>query len=520
MAGVSNPNSARQKMINLMYLVFIAMMALQIPKEVIDSFELVEGGLNKTIEDVSSRNKFIMNQLDLYRRENESKAGDWYQYGVAVKNRSDSLFNYIHELKLNIVKEADGKDGSLDNIKNKEHLDVASIVMLNPMDRKGRKLRESVEAYRDELIRLVQDPAQKKMIASLLDLQIPKGNKLASKDWETAMFDKMPVAAAITLLTKLQADIRSVEGEALSSLLRSIDVGDYRVNDIRAMVIPQSQIVMRGTPYKAQIVLAAVDSTKRPDIYIGNKKLESADGMYVGGSGTIGPQTFSGYIELPQPDGAPKQYPFAETYYVTEQVATIAPTMMNILYESIDNDMKIAIPGVPSGSIRAGISAGSITQKSGNVWTARPPANATSVNITLTASVAGGSSISMSEEFRVRPLPPPQPYIAYRDASGTMRKFTGGTIAKRSLIEAEGVQAAIDDGILDIQFNVTSFELTFYDSMGNAIPEISQSGRFTDRQKEMIRNLARGKRFYITRGKATGPAGKSENLTTIEVIVN
>lgn len=520
MAGVNNPNSARQKMINLMYLVFIAMMAMQIPKEVIDSFELVENSLTKTIEETAHRNEFIMKQLDSYRKDNESKAGDWYNSGVTVKEQSDSLYNYIEDLKLEIVKKADGKNGTLDNIQKKEHLDAASVVMLNPVTRKGRKLREEIEGYRDELIRLVQDSVQKEMIYTLLNLEIPKGNKLASKNWETAMFEKMPVAAAITLLTKLQGDIRNVEGEALSSLLRSIDVGDYRVNDIRAMVIPQSQIVMRGTPYRAQIVLAAVDSTKKPNIFVGGKKLESEDGTYVGGSGAIGSQSFSGYIELPQPDGTIRKYDFTDTYYVTEQTATIAPTMMNVLYESIENDMEIAIPGVPSGSVRASISAGTITQKTGNVWTARPPANSTSVSVTLTASVTGGNPISMTKEFRVRPLPPPMPYIAYRDASGTMRKFTGGTVAKRSLIEAEGVQAAIDDGLLDIPFNVTGFELTFYDSMGNAIPEISQSGRFTDRQKEMIRNLARGKRFYITRGKATGPSGKSENLTTIEVIVN
>ena len=520
MAGVSNPNSARQKMINLMYLVFIAMMALNVSVEVLDGFELVEIGLKKTIAETSHRNELVMKQLTSHYNENKSKAANWYYLGVSVKQQSDSLYNHIEDLKLQIVKKSDGKNGTLDNIKRPDHLDAASRVMLNPVDKKGKKLREDIEKYRDHLLDLVQNPAQKEIIASLLDMKIPKGSKLASENWETAMFERMPVAGAITLLTKLQGDVRNVEGEILTALIRSIDVGDYRVNDIRAMVIPQSQIVMRGTPYRANIVLAAVDSTKRPDIFIGNKRLESADGTYVGGSGAIGPQKFSGYIELPQPDGTSKQYPFSETYYVTEQTATIAPTMMNVLYESIDNDMEIAIPGVPSGSVRATISAGTITQKAGNVWTARPPTNATTVNVTLMADVAGGSPISQSKEFRVRPLPPAQPFIAYRDASGTMRKFTGGTMAKRSLIEAEGIQAAIDDGILDIPFNVTGFELTFYDSMGNAIPEVSQSGRFTDRQKEMIRNLARGKRFYITRVKATDPGGKAQNLATIEVIVN
>lgn len=248
--------------------------------------------------------------------------------------------------------------------------------------------------------------------------------------------------------------------------------------------------------------------------------MEDGTGWYTGGSGSIGPQTFSGRIELPRADGSVSTYPFSETYYVTEQTATIAPTMMNVLYESIDNDIEIAVPGIPSGSVRASISAGAITQKAGNVWTVRPPTNATSVSLIVNASVTGGNPISITKEFRVRPLPPAQPFIAYRDASGALRKFTGGTMSKRSLVEAEGIQAAIDDGILDIPFTVTGFELTYYDSMGNAIPEVSQSGRFTDRQKEVIRNLARGRRFYITRVKATDPGGRSQDLSTIEVIVN
>lgn len=520
MAGVSNPNSARQKMINLMYLVFIAMMALNVSVEVLDGFELVEVGLKKTLAETSNRNEFVMKQLESYYNANQSKAANWYAWGTSVKQKSDSLYNHIEDLKLQIVKQSDGKDGTLDNIKRPDNLDAASRVMLNPVDKKGKKLREDVEQYRDWLLSFVQDTTQKEIIASFLDMEIPKGSKLASKNWETAMFERMPVAAAITLLTKLQGDVRNIEGEILAALIRNIDVGDYRVNDIRAMVIPQSQIVMRNTPYRAQIVLAAIDSTKRPEIFIGGKKLESETATYTGGSGAIGSQTFSGYIELPQPDGTTRKFPFEETYYVTEQTATIAPVWMNVLYESIDNDMEIAIPGVPSGSVRATISAGTITQKAGNVWTARPPANATSVNVTLMANVAGGSSISQTKEFRVRSLPPAQPFIAYKDASGTTRKFMGGTFSKRSLLEADGVQAAVDDGILDIPYTVTGFELTFFDSMGNAIPEISQSGRFTDRQKELIRNLARGKRFYITRGKATDPGGKSHNLPPLEVIVN
>ncbi|MDR3261350.1 MAG: gliding motility protein GldM [Tannerella sp.] len=522
MAISNNPNSPRQKMINLMYLVFIAMMAMNVSVEVLDGFELVEDSLKKTTSDATHRNELLMQELYDYYQMNEAKVEEWYRKGEDVKAQSDGLYDYIQELKVRIVQESDGLKGTLSNIKHKDDLEAASQVMLAPITGEGKKLHERMESYRDHMTALVDDTAKMNVIASMLSMEVPVKIGSIPRNWEATLFEHMPVAAAITLLTKLQSDVRYVEGEALSSLLNSIDVGAYRVNKIEAMVIPQSQIVMRGTPYRAQIVLAALDSTQQPRIFVGDRELpESEKGWYTGGSGALGLQTFTGRIELPRADGSTGVYPFSEAYSVTEPTATIAPTMMNVLYESIDNDIEVAIPGVPSSNVRAGISVGTMTQKSGNVWTARVPANTTEASITLTASMtAGGNPLSMTKAFRVRALPPATPYLLYKDAAGTTHKFLGGSISKRSLIEADGVKAAIDDGILDIPFTVTGFEVTFFDSMGNALPEISQGSAFTQRQKDMIRNLARGKRFYITSIRANDPGGKSQKLATIEVIVN
>jgi gliding motility-associated protein GldM len=508
-------------MINLMYLVFIAMMALNVSVEVLDGFELVDRSLKKTTSDTARHNELLMQELHDYYQMNEAKVKDWYLKGEDVKSQSDGLYDYLQELKIRIVQEADGMNGSLDDIQRKDDLEAASRVMLAPITGEGKKLYERAVAYREHMTTLVDDTAKMNIIASVLDMEVAQKGGI-TRNWETSLFEHMPVAAAITLLTKLQSDVRYVQGEVLASLLNSIDIGAYRVNKVEAMVIPQSQIVMRGTPYRAQIVLAAIDSTQRPKIFVGDRELPETDkGWYTGGAGALGLQTFSGRIELPRADGTTGVYPFSETYSVTEPTATIAPTLMNVLYESIDNDIEVAIPGVPSSSVRASISVGTMTQKSANVWTARPPANAESAKITLTATIPGGNPISMARDFKVRQLPPATPYLLYTDASGTTRKFKGGSISKKSLLEANGVNAAIDDGILDVPFTVTGFEMTFMDSMGNALPEISQSGAMTPRQKEMIRNLTRGKRFYITRVKAVDPGGKAQNLTTtIEVIVN
>ena len=103
MAGISNnPNSPRQKMINLMYLVFIAMMALNVSSEVLDGFGLVEGSLRTSIDNSSTRNKIVNDELEAYYQSNPEKVRSWYEKGKKVKDASDSLFNYVQDLKIRI----------------------------------------------------------------------------------------------------------------------------------------------------------------------------------------------------------------------------------------------------------------------------------------------------------------------------------------------------------------------------------------------------------------------------------
>ena len=123
--------------------------------------------------------------------------------------------------------------------------------------------------------------------------------------------------------------------------------------------------------------------------------------------------------------------------------------------------------------------------------------------------------------YRVRALPDPSPFIEYTD-QGTPKRYRGGTgLPKAVLMNTPGIVAAIDDGLLNIDFRVLSFETVFYDNMGNAVPEVSAGASFSQRQKDMFRRLSRGKRFYISRVRAIGPDGVERLLpTTLEVIVN
>ena len=339
MAGISNnPNSPRQKMINLMYLVFIAMMALNVSSEVLDGFGLVEGSLRTSIDNASTRNKIVNNELEAYYQSNPEKVRNWYEKGKRVKEASDNLFNYVQDLKVRIAQLADGKEADVNNIEHKDDLEAASRVMLAPVAGEGKKLRQQIEEYRKLMGDMVEDEAKTRVIEATLSTTPPRKAGINTRSWEEALFENMPVAAAITLLTKLQSDIRYAEGEVLSNLLSSVDVRDYRVNQITAQVIPESQIVMRGSQYRANIVLSAVDSTKRPTVFVNGKELPyEANGLFTTVAGAPGTYPIKGYIEMPGSDGSTMRREFESEYFVTEPSATVAPMLMNVLYAGIAN---------------------------------------------------------------------------------------------------------------------------------------------------------------------------------------
>ncbi|MDR0795450.1 MAG: gliding motility protein GldM [Tannerella sp.] len=515
MAGIANnPNSPRQKMINLMYLVFIAMLALNVSSEVLDGFELVENSLRTSTRNATRRNEEINANLNRAYQENEAKVGEWYEKGLMVKGQSDELYNYIDELKLRIVQEADGKKADVANIIQKDNLEAASRVMLAPVVGEGKKLRDHIDTYRTGMSDIIGDTGKKAMFDIVLSTEAPQKGGMIANNWETALFENMPVAAAITLLSKIQSDIRFVEGETLTTLLTNVDVGDYRVNLIQAFVIPKSQIVTSGMPFEGQIVLAAVDSTKQPEYYLGETLLSS--NMFSVGTSGVGDRTLSGKVVA---DG--ETYFYNTQYSVSETSATIAPVLMKFLYESIENDIEIGMAGVPSGAVTASLKGtGNIRQKEGNIWTvSNLNVSSGTVDVMLSANV-NGRTVTESKPFTVRSLPDPLPFIAYRDADGRTRIFKGGTISKRSLIESSGVGAAIDDGLLNINYPVSGFTIRRFDNRGISIPEISNSGEYTATQKDLIRNMPTGTRFYISDVKVVDPAGNPGSIRySMEVVV-
>lgn len=522
MAIIKRKISPRQKMINLMYVVLMAMLALNISTEVLNGFSIVEESLNRTTGNSSMENNMIYGELSDMMKNNPDKVREWFEMATAVKNSSDSLFNYAQDLKVMIVREADGDDGDPLHIKNKDDLEAADQVMLSPTNGQGKKLYNAINNYRNNILKFVTDPAQRKIIASNLSTNVPKGENTLGKSWQEYMFENMPCAAAVTLLSKLQSDIRYAEGEVLHTLVANVGLKDIRVNSLQAFVVPNQLRLYPGETFTANMFMAAVDTTQRPEVYVNGQKIQG--NTYSVKPTTPGEHWISGYILMRDLAGNVLRRDFKQNYFVipgskpdnyiaepAPETGTVAADLMNVLYAGFDNPISISIPNAAPNQVTASVSGGSLRQTSPGHYIARPAAIGQNMTLTVTAK---GQRVGQYT-FRVRKLPDPTAYIA----AGSDR-FKGGVLGKGALLGASGIHAAIDDGLLDIPFRVLSFTAVFHDNMGNAVPIASSGASFSGAQKEQFRHMARNHRVYITNITAVGPDNLTRRLPgAMEIIV-
>ena len=507
-------------MINLMYVVLMAMLALNVSTEVLNGFSIVEESLNRTTGNSAKENLAIYEDFDAQMKANPQKVKVWYDRAQRVRQMSDSLYNLAADLKLAIVQEADGKNGDPQNIRNKEDLEAANQVMLSISGGRGQELFDAINSFRQRMLKMVTDEKQKQIIASNLTTEIPKNAMTMGKNWQEYMFESMPAAAAVTLLSKLQSDVRNAEKEVLHTLVQNIDVKDIRVNALEAFVIPNSQTIVRGDKFSAHIVMAAVDTTQVPDIYIGNQKVELKDNLYERICGTTGDFTLAGYLETVNGNGEKVRRDFSQKYTVVDPSATVSADLMNMLYAGYNNPISVSVPGVPLSKVQATMTNGTLQPVGPGKYIARPSKIGENATITVISTNTGRTQQMGQFTFRVRRLPDPTPYITMNDEHGNPTRFKGGGLVKGQLVGANTLGAAIDDGILDIAFKVQSFETVFFDNMGNAVPIVSEGASFSSRQKETFRKLTRNRRFYISRVTVVGPDGLTRTLQNpMEVIV-
>ena len=159
--------SPRQRMINLMYIVLTAMLALNVSSDVLNGFNQVHDGIQQTNANISSRNNVQFEHLQSLYEQNPEKTEKWYKAGLELHNRSEEMFSVIENLKAEIASAADGKDGDYRNLVNNDDLEASSVTMLNPATGKGANLRKLLNSYSDYVSSLISDSTKKASVREM-----------------------------------------------------------------------------------------------------------------------------------------------------------------------------------------------------------------------------------------------------------------------------------------------------------------------------------------------------------------
>jgi gliding motility-associated protein GldM len=535
----------RQKMIGMMYLVLTAMLALNVSTDVLKAFVLVDNGLTRTTKNYITKNEKLYTQFENAFTINGAKVGPWKKKADEVKKEAQELINYVQDLKIEIITKGEGgaqtpalngREIVSEKILNTTDTEIAANILIG-LEGSGKayELKRKLETFRKYLISIVNAQKAPELVSSIngilnTDNPPPKEDGTV-QTWESSRFEGIPLIAVMPQLTKVQVDVLNCEAEVVNYLLQQVGANDFKFNVLGATVIPNSSYVIQGNDFKAQVFLAASDTTQRPEILICsydstlNKETGEYDYNVKGGSTTIpvsktgkglytakgtklGKNFWSGLIQMTAPDGSITRKPFKHQYEVAAPNVVVSPTKMNVFYYGVDNPVDISIPGISMDKITTTISNKGTIKFTGRNFIVQPGAGTTTCDITVYAQVEGQKRNMGTVPFRVKQVPPPLPRI-----SG----ITGKVVPKNELAASFGVIAEMPrDFDFDLKFTVISFTLAASVGGFNS-EESSKSQLFTDAQKRILNTLRSGNVVSIINVKAQGPSGQIMDLNDLVI---
>ncbi|TAL74961.1 MAG: gliding motility protein GldM, partial [Bacteroidetes bacterium] len=422
--------SPRQKMIGMMYLVLTAMLALNVSKEAVEAFKKVDKGLTQAITNYVIKNNIIYQDFDRADAENHAKAGKYKVAAYDVKQRADEAFNFIQDIKIEIINKAEGPDNPavkgreviVEEVKRIDDNNIPSEVLIGANENgKAYDLKNILNEYRSFLISVLEgkNPTVEEALKKTIDTNDGKDKDGQPSPWPNYTFHTLPLVAVICILSEYQLNIRNAETDVLNYLYSQIDAASFKFNKIDPIVIPNSNYITLGSDYEAKIFISATDSTQQPNITVGDTKLEldeTGKGIYKVRASSLGPKKWGGIIALKAPDGTTRSWPVGGDYVVGESNVIVSPTAMNVMYYGIPNPIDVSVPNVSPDKISIKVINGTFsTEKVKNSkgenfkgsWAVKPTSVGQNVQIIATAIINGKPVQFLPYDFRVKPIPPP-----------------------------------------------------------------------------------------------------------------
>ncbi|MEJ5994751.1 gliding motility protein GldM [Pedobacter sp. Du54] len=482
--------TTRQKMINIMYLVLLAMLALNVSDTILNAFKNLNDTLDASRTDVSNGLDQVFSSFQNNELKNKpERAQPLWDKAQKARAYSEELNKQIQRLKAEFMTAGEGIDEETGDFVLRENMDIANNIMINKKE--GERLKAKINETRAKLIALL-DPKDQANVSFSLAAKDPV-KSVNGKKWEDVNFGEgIPLTAANTILTQIQSDLKSAEKEIVEKLLGSMNQTQIVLDRFKAVAVPSGSYVIQGQPYKAEVFLTASDSKSNPDILVGGNALLVKDGVgtYTGGTGAVGSYTWKGTIRVKQADGEIKTYETQPiTYQVAKPSATVSSTNLNVIYAGIPNPFSISAPGFSLESIKASISAGELSGSAGR-YLVNVPGSMIGKEVTINVSgTSDGKTLSLgSNVFRVKPIPNPTAKYA--------GKLSGAISGNKISLENQ-ITASLDNFEFDIKVKVIKFVVTIQKARQDAQPYACTGDTFSAPARAALANLPYNSRVYI-----------------------
>ncbi len=483
----------RQKMINLMYLVFIAMLALNMSKEVLSAFGILNRKIVESNSLTDSRNESSFAQLSQKAKDQPGQYGDKRVKVEKIRALSKEFSDYIENIKIEVSKKfPKDKEGNYPY----EQMDKGDLIdrMLFSQDKlspKGQEFLSKIQNYSAQIKAIggssVADVEMKK-IEKRFDTK-PVFSEKAGKDlpWMEYNYHGYPLIATITKLTQLQADIKTTESDVMTGMFQSDLVAAASLTAYQPIVVLEKSVFFQGEAVKGKIILGKFDpSLTAKSVVVNGSSVQAQAGQanFSFGSGNIGEHPITGSFNFDE-NGKVISLPILDKYVVVARPksATISADKMNVVYRGVSNPMTISFAGISPDKVNASAAGLSRVGNSGNYT--MQPGTGTEVVINVVGTLPDNSKVSDKKTFRIKGIPSP---------AGTIRGEQGVVKGPKSNLEIATIGAKLNDFDFEVGLDVVGFNLKVAGQPTVVVP----GNKLNAQAKAVISKAGRGDQVTIS----------------------
>ncbi len=448
--------SPRQKMINLMYLVFIAMLALNMSKEVLSAFGILNNKIIESNSITDGRNESSFQQLSQKAVDQPGQFGDKRAKVEKIRALSKEFNDYIEGIKTKVTQKFErDADGNLPY----EEMDKGDLIDRmffkgDKVSKEGQEFLSRIQNYPDQIKKIggssIAEVEMKKIEKRFATNQVYSEKAGAKLDWIDYNYKGFPLIATVTKLSQLQADIKTTESDVMTGMFQSDLVAAASLTAYQPIVVLEKSVFFQGEAVKGKIILGKFDpSLKAKSVVVNGSSVQAMAGQanFSFGSGNIGEHPISGSFNFDE-NGKVISLPIKDKYVVVARPksATISADKMNVVYRGVVNPMTISFAGISADKVKAS-APGLAPSGTSGAYSMRPGAG-TEVVINVTGTLPDNSVVSDKRTFRIKGIPGP---------TGTIRGEMGVVKGPKSSLEISTIGAKLVDFDFEVGLDVVGF---------------------------------------------------------------